>query len=278
MKALFIAAIFSVTLLEASLSKAQSKQLISGSDTLAGVMTDAIVGAGLTELISYVGGGSGVGEKALLNGEIGVTAMSREIKPEIANQLEAVGAHAVPYVLGLDGLGIFVNASSPLAGMDFSTLSRIFSCEIRTWDQVSGSGKVGPINAFRRNDQSGTTDTFKHLLGFKKFGDCVTVVNDTQDISERTSQDPNSIGFAGLSAKKEGNKTLAISRLPAGPFVSPNVVTIRNESYPLSRKLYIYTVTGARNANVIEAQLLKQLTDRSFMDPILEDHDFITLD
>lgn len=257
---------------------AENKVKISGSDTLAGVMTEAIINAGLNEQITYIGGGSGVGEKALLAGEIGITAMSRQIKPEILTQLEAQGVKVDAYVLGLDGLGIFVNNTHPINNIDFSSILRIYKCEIKNWEQVPGSGKTGPIAAFRRNDQSGTTDTFKHLLGLKNFGECVQVLQETQDIAERTAKDPNAIGYSGLSAKLEGNKMLAVATSATTPFVAPNTATIRNGSYPLSRQLFIFAANGSRKPNATEQQLLDLATDRSFMDPIMQNNEFITLD
>ena len=257
---------------------AHAKQLISGSDTMAGLMTDAIIAAGMQEDIGYVGGGSGVGEKALLNSEIGLTAMSREMKPEVQNQLIAQGVSVTGYVVALDGLGIFVNNSNTTVGIDFALLAKIYTCEVRNWDQIPGSGKVGLINVFRRNDQSGTTDTFKNLVGVKAFGACVTVVNETLDIAEKTATDVNAMGYAGLSGKKEGNRTLAIAKDTASQYVIPATATIRNQTYPLARKLFIYSVSGTRAMNKSESSLLEQLTDRSFMDPIVQDPDFITVD
>lgn len=268
---------FSLVVLFSIGSMAASKQLISGSDTMAGLMTDAIVASGMNQVIGYVGGGSGVGEKALVAGEIGITAMSRPLKPEAEAALANQNVSAVVHVIALDGLSIFVNKSNPLVGMDFTTLAKIFSCEFTSWNQIPGSGKTGAIKAFRRNDESGTTDTFKNVVGIKKFGDCVTVVNETVDISEHTASNTDAIGYAGESAHKDGNKSLAISK--AGTqFVKPTTATIRDGSYPLSRKLYIYEVSGARIPSEVEKALLDQVLDRSFMDPIVQDHEFITVD
>ncbi len=257
---------------------ADTKEQISGSDTLAGVMTDAIIAAGMNNSLGYVGGGSGVGEKALANAEIGLTAMSREFNPELAGKLAISGVQVVPYVLALDGISVFVQKSSPLGQVDLVNLGKIFTCEFKTWDQIPNSGKSGAINAFRRNDQSGTTDTFKHLVGIKKFGDCVVVLNETQEIADKTSKDPNAIGYAGMSGKVDGNRALAISKLPGTTGIHPTTLTIRNGTYPLARRLFVYHVEGSRKINPIEQKFLTQLTDRSFMDPIVQDHDFITID
>ncbi len=269
--------ILTALVLSLSLSANAAKHLFSGSDTMAGLLTDAIVASGMDQSIGYVGGGSSVGEKALVAGEINMTALSREIKPEAAQQLNAVGVAAKAHVIALDGLSIFVNSSNPVRGMNFATLTKIFSCEYTNWSQVPGAGKTGAIKAFRRNDVSGTTDTFKSLVGIKKFGDCVTVSAETVDIAEQTARDPDAVGYAGESGKKEGNRAIGVAATGEA-YVLPATATIRSGSYPLSRKLYIYEATGARKANRVEKQLLEQVLDRSFMDPIVQDHDFVTID
>lgn len=274
MKKIMVAAL----LVASTAVTAQTKISISGSDTLGGVMTDAIIASGLSQHVAYTGGGSGVGEKALANGEITVTAMSREFKPEVIALAKTKGIDPVGHVIALDGLGIFVNSSNPVASLDFVTLTKIFTCEFTSWNQVAGSGKNGPIKAYRRNDLSGTTDTFKSLVGVKTFGACVTVVNETADIADRTGADVDAIGYAGLSGKNANNREVAISAKAGQTAVLPNTTTIRNMSYPLSRKLYIYEATGSKSPAGAEYELLQYVLDRSFLDPIVQDHDFVTID
>lgn len=251
---------------------------ISGSDTLGGVMTDAIIAAGLNQKVAYIGGGSGVGEKALANGEITITGMSREFKPEVIALAKSKGIEPVAHVIALDGLVILVNKANPLASVDFATLTKIFSCEFTSWNQVPGSGKNGPIKAYRRDDKSGTTDTFKSLVGVKTFGACVTILAETADIADRTSTESESIAYAGLSGKRDGNRTVAVAAKTGAQAVEPNTTTVRNASYPLARKLFVYEATGAKSVEGAEAELLEYVLDRSFLDPIVQDHDFITID
>lgn len=265
-----------LVVLVAAASVAQAKSQISGSDTMAGVLTDAIIASGMQNKVAYVGGGSGVGEKAFAAGEINITAMSRPMDATVAATVRAVGVTPVEHVVALDGVALYVNKSNNLAGLDIATLAKIFTCQITSWNQVPGSTKAGAIHAFRRNDTSGTTDTFKNLVGVKTFGACVTIVAETADIAERTSGDADAIGYAGLSGHVAGNRAVGISKSGSN-FVVPVTNTIRNGSYPLARKLFIYEATGARKVNAVEKELLANLLDRSFLDPILQDHDFVTL-
>ncbi|CAN5716330.1 hypothetical protein BH10BDE1_BH10BDE1_03760 [soil metagenome] len=272
----------SVTLAALALSSsaafAQTKVVFAGSDTLAGAMTDAIIAAGMDQQIQYAGGGSGVGEKGLLNGDQGIAPMSREMKPEIIQQLATIGVTPVAHVVALDGISMFVKSTNPVPSLDIQTVARIYTCEFTMWEQIPGSGLKGSIKVYRRNDQSGTTDAFKHFTGLKNFGACVTVLAETADISEATARDGSAIGYAGLSGKTADNRAVAIAAKPGAPAVLPTTHTVRDFSYPMARNLYVYEATGARTANAAEATLLESITDRSFMDPIAQAHEFITID
>lgn len=261
-----------------TMSFAQNKQTFAGSDTLAGVMTDAIIAAGMDAKMAYVGGGSGTGEKNLVNGDQGIAPMSREIKPEAQQALQAQGSDVTAHVLALDGIGIFVNRGNTVAGLDVQTVTKIFTCELNRWEQIRGASVKGEIKVYRRNDASGTTDAFKHFTGIKNFGACVTVVNETADIAEKTSKDSLAVGYAGLSGKVEENRTVALAAKPGATAVVPTTATIRNFTYPFARKLYVYEVIGKRTPSNVEKELLGYITDRSFMDPIMQAHEFITID
>jgi phosphate transport system substrate-binding protein len=249
-----------------------------GSDTLAGMMTDAIQASGLQDEIQYVGGGSGKGEEAIAAGQQGIAPMSREIKKEALSKAKAAGIEIAAHPIALDGLGVFVNRPNPMSKLSLPQLKAIFTCEITDWSKLPGSGKTGTIEAFRRDDNSGTTDTFKSLVGIKSFGACVTVMPETTDIANETSTNPNAIAYSGLSASREGNRTVSISKTDDSGAYQPTVHNVRVKLYPLARTLFVYEAKGSYSLNAVESKLLPQILDRSFMDPIVQQNDFITLD
>lgn len=256
---------------------ADSKVQFAGSDTLAGAISDAIIQAGMDSQLQYNGGGSGLGEKGILTGDQGIAPMSRQFSPTAAQQLSAQGVTVIEHVLGLDGVSIFVKAGNPLPSLDLPTIVRIYTCEFTKWEQIPNSKMTGAIKPYRRNDSSGTTDAFKNLTGLKAFGPCVTMVNETADISDVTSRDPLAMGYAGLSGKVDGNQEVAIAAKPGSPAIMPTTSSIRDFSYPMARRLFVYEVTGQRVPNDVEKNFLISITDRSFMDPIMQAHEFITL-
>jgi len=263
---------------------------LHGSDTLFGVVTAAITAAGLDGALHYLGGGSGTGENGLIDGSQGIAPMSRALNGPALTTLTNLGISPEQRVIGLDGISVFVKntnvlTTSPL-GIDKLTLRAIYSCSLTDWKDVPGSaGKTGTIVVYARNGLSGTTDTFKSLIGGlpatvagnANWGSCVHEVDTTDQIASNTSADDNAIGYAGLSGGRAGNQAVAVSADGSAP-TSPSEATIRDSSYPLTRRLYINFVTGFRNPTDDEQALLDAMLDRSFLDPILIANEFITCD
>ena len=257
-------------------AQASTPKQLSGSDTLYGAITRAINRAGLQSELQYIGGGSGVGETALRAGTQNVAPMSRALSAAAVQELSGKGVKAEQHVIGLDGVVALVKRSNAIAQIDVPTLRAIYSCEITDWSKVPNSGATGPIKVYRRNDTSGTTDTFKTLVGITSFGACTKVVETTLDIRALTSADASAIGYAGLSGEGTDNKPLSIAQTASGPFVAPSVATIRTFSYPLARRLYVNAASGARTPSDAEQALLDTVLDRSVMDEILTENEFVT--
>lgn len=266
---------------------------LKGSDTLFGAITDAINTLGLQGDLQYVGGGSGTGEAAILARTQSIAPMSRAFADTALATASQEGISVAQHVVGLDGVSIFVKASEGVAQISIPVLQSIFggdggagtpaacasASRVRDWSQVPGSGKTGPIQALRRNDDSGTTDTFEKLVGVKAFCPDVQIKATTADIAAETSSNPAAIAYAGDSARQAGqNKPLAIGKTEAGPFVAPSTATIRHFTYPLARRLYIVEAQGSVTRTGAEETLLRNLLDRSFFDPILVTNEFVTCD
>jgi phosphate transport system substrate-binding protein len=264
-------------LIAGSAGSARAVYSFQGSDTLAGVIEDAILASGMSNELGYLGGGSGKGEDALVKGSQGIAPMSRDMKPDAIAAGKAKGVEFIDHVIALDGVGVFVNSANEVAGFDIPLLQKIFTCQVADWRDVPGSNRSGKINVYRRDDKSGTTDTFKNLVGISQFGDCVSVVAETSDISDKTGSDPFAIGYAGNSAKRDNNRAAKISKGNGAPYVELNVNTVRDFSYPLARKLHVFEASGATKPNAEEAKFLAKILDRAFLDPIVVKNEFYTL-
>lgn len=248
-----------------------------GSDTLKGAVTDLIIQKGLSAEIQYDGGGSGKGESALVAGQQSVAPMSREMKPEAIDALAKKGQKVVQHWVGLDGLGMFVNRGNVVRSLDLAMIAKIYTCEFTRWEQISRElAPLGAINAYRRDDFSGTTSSFKDFLGVKAFGACVKIVATTDDIKAHTSNEANAIGYAGHSGENEGkNRAVAVAKDASSPAVELNVNTVRSFAYPLSRKVFVMEVTG--RANAAEQKFLRWALDRRTFDRNLDDNGLYTI-
>ncbi len=247
---------------------------LKGSDTLAPYMSDVIRASGLESSVVYQGGGSSLGETALVNKTQHLAPMSRAFKTEQLQKAAAAGVKIVEHVIGLDGVGVFVNKSNGTTSLTLDQLKKIYSCEITNWSAVGGSDLT--ITAYRRDDVSGTTDTFKSLVGLSSFGSCVKVLNETSAIADITSVEASAVGYSGLSAIREGNRDLPLAKDASAVAFGPTPANIRSFDYPLARRLYVYEAAGTMTA--AEQTLLSNILDRSFSDPILVKNEFFTID
>ena len=278
MKTLAIAAVLAgSTIAITTAQAADGPAQLRGSDTLFGLITDAINQSGLQTELQYIGGGTGLGEAGLRAGTQGIAPMSRALSSAAIEDLQNQGVTPVMNVIGLDGVAIFVKATNEtVTQIDIPTIKAIFTCQITDWSGVPASGKTGPIAVYRRNDDSGTTDTFKSLFGITAFGACAVPLASTSDIAATVAADDTAIAFAGLSGTHPETKALAVARTATDAAVLPSIATIREFSYPLSRRLYVNSVADGRSPSTAEQSLLDVILDRSFLDPILVAHDFVT--
>lgn len=267
--------IASLAALAASTSSLAAPLAIQGSDTMAGVITDALIAGGLDGSIQYIGGGSGKGEAALVAGTQGIAPMSRAFADTAKASASAKGISLEEHIIGLDAVGLWVKSDNAVKSLDLDTVRKIYSCEITDWSAL-GAGS-GAIKVFARNDVSGTTDTFKKLVKIDKFGPCVTALAETADIAVKTSGDVAAIGFSGLSAKRPQNRIVPLAAAAGSEAFEPTAANVRAFKYPLSRNLYVYEAKGSLIPGQAENQLLDLMLDPSFINPILLDHDFITL-
>jgi phosphate transport system substrate-binding protein len=196
--------------------------------------------------------GSGTAAKGLASGAALIGMSSRPAtEPEVqavqAAQRIDVRQPGNEHVLALDGLAVIVNPSNPVRQLTLDQIARIYSGELKNWSEVGGT--AGPIKSHRRDDKSGTYDTFNSLvLAPRKFkpGAEVKAHESSESLSDEVFRDVGAIGFIGLPYINR-NKALAIGDV-CGLASEPSNFTVKTEAYPLSRRLFLYTVGEPRNA------------------------------
>lgn len=203
--------------------------------------------------ISVTGGGSGTGIASLINGTIQIANASREMSAEEITAAAKNGVEPVKFTVALDAIAVVANPANPVEGLTLQQLSDMYVGNITRWENV-GAGS-GPMVLLSRESNSGTYVYFLEQvirLGNPKnkalFSPRTLLMPSSQGISAEVEQNPHAIGYDGLGYVTAAQKTIAVARTAAGPYVLPSVRTVLDKSYPVSRPLFMYTAgrpTGA---------------------------------
>ncbi|CAI8764366.1 Phosphate-binding protein PstS precursor [compost metagenome] len=186
--------------------------------------------------------GSSTGFAALKTASADLAASSRPIKDNELQSLIPLGdlkSAAAEQVIAIDGLAIILHPQNPLNTLDTGQLARIFSGQVKTWEELGGEG--GAIHLYARDDQSGTFDTFRELVlsgHGKTLSGTAKRFESSEQLSDAVSQDPHGIGFIGLPYVRSA-KTVAIADGQSMAMLPLNSL-IATEDYPLSRRLFLY--------------------------------------
>ena len=142
------------------------------------------------------------------------------------------------HVIALDGVAVVVHPNNALHALDRTALHDIFTGKATDWSEVGAA--PGPIHVNARDDQSGTFDTFHHLvLGDDKLVSSAKRYARSDALADAVASDPAAIGFVGLAYVRTA-KALAVAEAGAAPLL-PTQFTVATEGYMLSRRLYFYT-------------------------------------
>lgn len=180
------------------------------------------------------GGGTATGFQALENKETDIVLASRLIRGDEAEGLaSAYQSIGMLYLVAKDALSIYVNYHNPISELTLYEVRKIFSGQIKNWQEVGGND--APIQVLVRPPNSGTNSYFKKfVLGRDSYSDSARVYNSTPAIVDQVTENENTIGYGGLAY----GPSVKHLRIEGEEPIEENV---RQDSYPLSRYLYLYT-------------------------------------
>ena len=237
-----------------SRSKGPGKTMIqdTGSDTmvnLAQVWAETYAKTAPSVSVEVSGGGSGVGVAALINGTAEIANCSRKLEPEEATKAKAQGRDPKEFLVGFDGLAVYVHKDNPLTQISLEELADIYreGGKINKWAEVGVSSipgsKSNDIIRVSRQNNSGTYQYFRETVVGKKadFKQGSLDMNGSKDVVELVSKTPGAIGYSGLGYATSGVKILKISVKKGETGTQPSIATVHDKSYPISRPLFMYT-------------------------------------
>ena len=205
--------------------------------------------------VQVLGGGSGVGIAALINGTCEMANSSREMtEKEIRLAKQQAGVEPVEFTVGHDALAVYVHKDNPVDSISLEELAEIYGDGGNTtnWSQLKGGANL-EITRVSRQNNSGTYFYFHEaVLGKTREYKLGSVdLSGSKDVVALVSRTPGAIGYSGMGYATDEVKMLKISAKKGEPGVSPSVESVKNSSYPITRPLYIYTA-GEPTGNVKE--------------------------
>jgi phosphate transport system substrate-binding protein len=220
---------------------------VKGSDTMVILgqrFAEEYMKANPGSVVQVNGGGSGTGIAALINGTVDLAQASRSIKEEERGDIKKNRqSDVIETPVALDALAVFVHEKNGVKELTFEQLAQLFSGKVTNWKQVGGAD--APVVLYGRENSSGTYDYFKeHVLNKGEFSPRTQALAGTAAVINAVAKDPNGIGYGGIAYSK-GVRALAIRKDSATPGVEPKESTVKDGTYPLSRKLFFYSIATA---------------------------------
>jgi phosphate transport system substrate-binding protein len=190
--------------------------------------------------VQVTGGGSGVGISALINGTTDICNASRPMKKSEREKLkQRFNTLGVEIKTAKDGLSIYVNDSNPVQELSLQQLKDIYTGKINNWKQIGGPDTK--IITYGRENSSGTYVYFKdNVLNGEDFAPSVQTLPGTAAVVNAVSKDKYGVGYGGAAYAK-GIRLLKVKKDANSPAYEPTEENIKNDKYPISRFLYMYT-------------------------------------
>ncbi|MCD4806358.1 MAG: PstS family phosphate ABC transporter substrate-binding protein [Methanococcoides sp.] len=215
--------------------------MVKGSDTvlpLAQAEAEVFMSENPDKYVSIIGGGSGVGIAALIDGEVDIAMASREMKDVEIENAQNNGINPLQHTIAWDGISVIVNPENPISELTFEQIKAIYVGDVSNWNEVGGEDRE--IVVLSRDSSSGTYEYFKdEVLEGNEYRADALINPSTGSIIQTVSQNQNAIGYVGVAYLGNDVKALAVD---AGEGAEePTAENILSGAYPLARPLYFYT-------------------------------------
>ena len=215
-----------------------------------GTLEIAGLQAGQREAVSLVLGSSASGFNALLRGTADFAMSASRITPADAERLSSLGDMTSPaneHVISIQGITAVVSPANRVASLTVQQLRAILAGQIKDWSEVGET--AGPIHVYVVESR-GTAVDVPHdaLMPHDTVPAAVKALPNEQAVIGAVAADRGGIGFVAFG-NPEPARVLPLAET-GGTAVAPTPLTISTESYPLTRRLYLYTAAKPANAFV----------------------------
>lgn len=235
---------------------------IKGSDTvlpLAQKEAEELMKTNPEVSVTVVGGGTGVGLTALIDGTTDIAMASRDLKTEEKLKFSEAKKEIETVTIAFDALAVIVHPSNKVKELTREQLEDIYTGKIKNWKEVGGED--AKIVAYSRESSSGTYEFFKEeVMDKKNYASDILSMPATGAIVQAVGQTEGAIGYVGLAYETKEVKQLAVSYDQGKTFVAPSVASAKDKTYPISRPLYYFydKVNAAKVKAVVDYALSAQ--------------------
>lgn len=258
-----------------------------GSDSMANVMTywaEEYKKLYPSVAIQIQAAGSSTAPPALAEGTANFGPMSRAMKDaEIEAFEKKFGYKPTAIPVAIDALAVFVNKDNPIKGLTMPQVDAIFSAthtcggtqDINNWGQLglTGAWATRDMQMFGRNSVSGTYGYFKeHALCKGDFKSNVNEQPGSASVVQSVGSSVNAIGYSGIGYVTSSVRALPLAKADGQAFVEASKENALNQTYPLSRALYIY-VNKAPNKelNPLEREFITMALSKQGQEVVVKD-------
>ncbi len=187
--------------------------------------------------------GSGAGFERFCNeAETDLSNASRPIKEEEVQACQANGRDPLAFRVGTDAIAVTVSSENTFVdALTMEELAAVFSTAT-TWADVNPAWPAEPIQRYIPGTDSGTFDFFVEAV-FAEDEAPILAANpqmseDDNVLVQGVQGSPYAIGFFGYAYYQENEGTLTALAIDG---IEPTAESAEDNSYPLSRPLFVYS-------------------------------------
>ncbi|WP_428653297.1 PstS family phosphate ABC transporter substrate-binding protein [Runella sp.] len=180
--------------------------------------------------------------------------ITREFTPDEQRVFKSKGIKYNPQYIATDGVALLTNRSNQDSLITLDQLSGIFKGKIKTWPQLGNSNQTGNIILVFDNANSSNLNFIMKKFGLSDVkGLTVFSAGSNKKVIEYVKQNPNALGFIGVSWISDGEAPLTAElsqglrvmgvaeKLNASKedYYQPFQGDLKWKRYPLHRKVYV---------------------------------------
>ena len=190
--------------------------------------------------------GSAVGMEQLVNGEVGMALLMRDLTdPEVEAAVTKDGLRSFP--IAWDAVAVVVNPASPIQQISRSELAQIYSGAVTDWSEF-GWRHGGEIMALTGGPRLGLYAFGEQaLLGDSSYATSVYALDSEEEIARVVAERPNAIALLSRPFVTDRIRPLRVAAAKGFSYVAFERQAILERRYPLLRSLAVATPMTPRS-------------------------------